>query len=229
MSPKEFRSILKATIDDSSISRSERQAISKVLKEVQPAETELNLYRSVAFELARESLQTKLDQSQTIEWLEDVIRLLKPAVEKGKTVNSEAYFSPGNRCRNRIRSLMRQARSSISICVFTITDDEISEAIAEAHHRRIRVRIITDNDKSNDTGSDVDRLEEIGIAVRQDNSPYHMHHKFAIFDDSILLSGSYNWTRSAATKNEENIIVQSDEHLVKKFADVFEDLWKRYA
>lgn len=229
MSPKEFRSILKATIDDSSISRSERQALAKVLKEIQPAETELNLYRSVAFELARESLQKKLDQSQTIEWLEDVIRLLKPAQEKGKTVDSEAYFSPGNRCRNRIRSLMRQARSSVSICVFTITDDEISEAIAEAHHRRIRVRIITDNDKANDTGSDVDRLEEIGVAVRHDNSPYHMHHKFAIFDDSILLSGSYNWTRSAATKNEENIIVQSDEHLVKKFADVFEDLWKRYA
>lgn len=229
MSPKEFRSILKATIDDSSISRSERQALAKVLKEIQPAETELNLYRSVAFELAKESLQAKLNQSQTIEWLEDVIRLLKPAQEKGKTVDSEAYFSPGNRCRNRIRSLMRQARSSVSICVFTITDDEISEAIAEAHHRRIRVRIITDNDKANDTGSDVDRLEEIGVAVRHDNSPYHMHHKFAIFDDSILLSGSYNWTRSAATKNEENIIVQSDEHLVKKFADVFEDLWKRYA
>lgn len=228
MSPKEFRAILKQTLADLNFSRSEKRALSSVLDDVQPAQTELNLYRSVAFELARESLQANLDQSQIIEWLEDVIRLLKPAQEDGTTVSSEAYFSPGNHCRNRIRSLLRQSRTSVDICVFTITDDEIAEAIAEAHHRRIQVRIITDNEKSTDTGSDVDRLEEIGVAVRHDNSPYHMHHKFAILDNSILLSGSYNWTRSAATQNEENIVVQDDSHLVKKFGEVFEDLWQKY-
>ena len=41
-------------------------------------------------------------------------------------------------------------------------------------------------------------LAELGVAVRIDRSEHHMHHKFALFDDAILATGSYNWTRSAA-------------------------------
>ena len=44
-----------------------------------------------------------------------------------------------------------------------------------------------------------------------------MHHKFAIFDQSILLTGSYNWTRSASEKNEENFIITSDPALLFRF------------
>ena len=57
------------------------------------------------------------------------------------------------------------------------------------------------------------RLARSGIAVAFDSSPHHMHHKFAIFDLTRLLTGSYNWTRSAAESNEEE----------------FDILWGRYA
>lgn len=229
MQPEEFEALLKPTLHDNRLSRAERQALRQVLAEIKPAETELDLYRQVAFRLAREAMNNSLAATDVLDWLEDVVRQLKPAQNNNENIHSEAYFSPGNKCRSRIRSLMRQANHTINICVFTITDDEISEAIAEAHNRRVNVRIISDNDKSLDTGSDIYRLEGIGVPVRHDNSPYHMHHKFAIFDDEILLSGSYNWTRSAAEKNEENIIVQNDPNLVTRFAQVFEDLWEQYA
>ena len=228
MTPQKFRAILSQTLDDQKLTRSERRALSAVLKDIQPAETELDVYRHEAFDLAREAMASTLDQNAVVNWLEDVMRLLKPAKEGGKAVSSEAHFSPGNSCRSRIRSLLRQSRSSADICVFTITDNEISDIIAETHHRGVRVRIITDDDKSGDTGSDVERLAEIGIEVRIDRSPYHMHHKFALFDDSILLCGSYNWTRSAAEKNEENIIVMNDTNLVKSFKTAFAELWAEY-
>ena len=54
-----------------------------------------------------------------------------------------------------------------------------------------------------------------------------MHHKFAIFDNKTLLTGSYNWTRSAARNNEENFIVTADRLLVQRFDSEFEQLWQK--
>ena len=54
-----------------------------------------------------------------------------------------------------------------------------------------------------------------------------MHHKFAISDNKLLLNGSYNWTKSASTENNENIAVTNDINLVKSFQKEFERLWKR--
>lgn len=52
-----------------------------------------------------------------------------------------------------------------------------------------------------------------------------MHHKFAVFDRVRLLTGSYNWTRSAATENHENVLVSDDPRLVLPFCRAFDDLW----
>ena len=117
------------------------------------------------------------------------------------------------------------ARRTIDICVFTITDDRISNTILAAHKRGVKIRIITDNEKAYDAGSDVPRFREAGIPLVVDESPFHMHHKFAIFDGQRLLNGSYNWTRGAAAQNEENIIDTDDRNLIAKFQHEFEALW----
>jgi phosphatidylserine/phosphatidylglycerophosphate/cardiolipin synthase-like enzyme len=57
--------------------------------------------------------------------------------------------------------------------------------------------------------------------------PAHMHHKFALFDGKRLMSGSFNWTRSASEQNEENLIVTPDQTLVAAFSARFEMLWRR--
>jgi len=228
MTPQEFRAALLQTISDHRLSRAERQALMAVFKEMKPSTTELDLYRHEAFDVARDHMPPVLSQQDVIDWLEDVIRLFKPAVVKGDAIRSEAHFSPGTACRQRIKTLFQQSRRTIDVCVFTITDDEISEAIAEACNRGVRVRILSDDRKSTDTGSDVERLTSHGIEVRLDTSPYHMHHKFAIFDGEIVLTGSYNWTRSAADKNEENIVILSDPELLRSFGREFEKLWSKY-
>ncbi len=55
-----------------------------------------------------------------------------------------------------------------------------------------------------------------------------MHHKFALFDGRTLLNGSYNWTRSAFTQNEENVVVGSDERLVAVFQEQFDKMWAQF-
>ena len=145
------------------------------------------------------------------------------------TSRGRAYFSPGVSCLEAICEQIKAARHTLEICVFTITDNRITTVIEDAIKRRINVRIISDDMKSGDRGSDVGRLSEGGADVRIDRSPNHMHHKFAIVDNKTLITGSYNWTRSAAESNEENIVVLQESQLTKKFQQEFKAVWERCA
>lgn len=55
-----------------------------------------------------------------------------------------------------------------------------------------------------------------------------MHHKFAIFDRKTLLTGSHNWTRSAARANQEKIVLSEDVRLVADFRGYFDRLWTAF-
>ncbi|MCH8828486.1 MAG: hypothetical protein IID45_02800, partial [Planctomycetes bacterium] len=210
MKPQQMRKMLQQTIEDFRLSRGERQALSQILGHFEPTEEMLTLYRSIAFELAQDTLAEAGPQaaSDIIGWLEGVAKTLQSrSASSRRTTAAESYFSPGDDCPRRIGNLLRATKETAELCVFTITDDRISDEIIAAFRRGVAVRVISDDDKANDLGSDVNRLEKAGIPVRVDRTRYHMHHKFALFDGAKLLTGSYNWTRSAASNNEENFIV----------------------
>jgi phosphatidylserine/phosphatidylglycerophosphate/cardiolipin synthase-like enzyme len=137
----------------------------------------------------------------------------------------DVHFSPGDECLIAICRQIEQTERTADVCVFTITDDRISNCLLDAHRRGVKVRIITDNDKALDEGSDVHRLGRAGIEVREDQTPFHMHHKFAVFDGSRMITGSYNWTRGAARNNHENVVVSDDVRLIGPFVREFAALW----
>jgi mitochondrial cardiolipin hydrolase len=146
----------------------------------------------------------------------------------GVLMKSQVFFSPGLQCIQEIIRQLNQCRESVDVCVFTITDDRIARAIIAAYQRGVSVRVLTDNDKSHDLGSDIRRLADAGIPCKMDTgNDAHMHHKFAIFDHAILLNGSFNWTRSASEINEENLIVTEDHEMLEAFQQRFELLWNK--
>lgn len=225
MTPTDIDAFLRETLADRRVSPSEKKLAGDWLAPVADDEQKLAFIRSRAFALAREAGS----DGAVFDWLEGIVKItLKPRSAEGSaTPASSAYFSPGDAC---IREVIRQfniARQQCDICVFTITDDRISKAIEETHRRGVPVRIITDDDKSLDLGSDIERLRDGGILTIHDSSPAHMHHKFAIFDRVRLLTGSFNWTRSATEQNEENLIVTADPRLVAAFHGRFEMLWEK--
>jgi len=183
--------------------------------------------RSRAFALARSAVSG--DAVPIVEWLEEVVRVFaRPAMEAATGEKANAYFSPGKTCVHEVLRQFDLARQSCDVCVFTITDDRISDAIIRAHARGVAVRVITDDEKSHDLGSDVDKLQLCGIPCKMDlGNAAHMHHKFALFDRRRLMTGSFNWTRSASEQNEESLLVTPDPVLVALFAGRFEYLWGR--
>ncbi len=215
---------MRATLEDYRMTRGEKQALKERVAE--RSQSDRDSLRHEAFELARGEL-TSPQAVEITKWLESVVKLLV-LEPKSSDVQSEAFFSPEDNCVAKLVSLLMLARKSIDICVFTITDDRIASAILDAHRRKVAIRIITDDEKAEDLGSDIYHLKEMGVPVRTDKDPDHMHHKYALFDRRRLLTGSYNWTRSAALRNEENFIVTNEVKLVDRFGVHFDRLWGKY-
>ena len=221
---------LQSSLQDGQLSRSEKAELRNLLALDADEGHERDWLRNEAFEAAQAALGS-VEPPQILGWLEAIMGLMTMAERPGRvrsTNIAEALFSPGHDCRNRIQELLRETKSSVDICVFTITDDRVTDCIVDAHARGVRVRVISDNDKAHDPGSDLHRMKRADLPVAFDRTPDHMHHKFAVFDNRVLVSGSYNWTRSASDRNEENIIVTSDERLVQKFSRRFDALWKGF-
>ncbi len=138
----------------------------------------------------------------------------------------KVYFSPGFECLDAIVNNLLKAKNSVKICVFTISDNRIIDAIKELQYRGVDIKVITDNDKRFDKGSDIGYLVRKGIPVKIDLTEAHMHHKFAVIDETTTITGSYNWTRSAEKYNNENIIVTDSKKISKEFLKEFNKLWK---
>jgi len=52
-----------------------------------------------------------------------------------------------------------------------------------------------------------------------------MHNKFAIIDNAIVLTGSYNWTVSASNNNQENILIIESKLVVSNYQNEYNKLW----
>lgn len=221
--------MLERTLADRRLSRTEQQALRLVLKDWGPRPAERKELRARAFAAAKDALNGP-ETGAVLEWLDEFLKVLEPDSAPAAPVRptlAECHFSPGDACLDRLLRAIDEARATLDICVFTITDDRISRALVQAHRDGKKLRIITDDEKAFDPGSDIGRLEGIGVEVRTDRLPAHMHHKFAVFDRSLLFTGSYNWTRSAAEHNFENLLVSDDRRHVEPFLQAFEGLWKQ--
>mgnify|MGYP001552464173 FL=1 len=209
------------TLDDNNFSRNERNALKQHIADKNLNEDEKRYLENQLFDLAKSKINSA-NYLQILYWVEEAGKALN---QTSPQITEEAFFSPGDDCVNAINGCIEKANISIDICVFTITDNRISRTLKDAHDRGVKIRIITDNDKSLDRGSDVNDLYKNGIETKIDYTDDHMHHKFAIFDNRALITGSYNWTRSAGNSNYENILITNNPGMIDKFKNEFEDLW----
>ena len=239
MNAADAERILAQTLDDLTLSGGEKQALGAWVAANAKTDAQRGVVRHAAFDLARKA-SANLPPDHLIDWLEDVMRTLAPvqapAPAGGVVADDLIFFSPGEGCWRHLASRINQARRSMDLCVFTITDDRVSNPILDAHRRGVKVRIVTDNEKAHDPGSDIHKFAAAGIAVKFDDVrgpgvsglSGHMHHKFAVFDGTRLVNGSYNWTRGAAECNYENLVESADPKLVAAFAAEFERLWAKF-
>ena len=147
MNQQQLLDSLRKTLEDFRLSRSERKSIHDLFSDLN--ERELQIVRSQIFALAR-GATVYPETAGVIDWLEEVTKLTSPNQPIGKTSTGEVLFSSQDDCSRRICTLLEMSQRSVEICVFTITDNRIRDAIQNAPDRKVSVRIISDNEKAQD-------------------------------------------------------------------------------
>jgi phosphatidylserine/phosphatidylglycerophosphate/cardiolipin synthase-like enzyme len=138
----------------------------------------------------------------------------------------EVYFSPDDGVGARIAEVLNTAKESIDFMVFSFTLDELSEAIVSRANAGVSVRGVFEASQIANTGSEFERFREAGLDIRPDRNPASMHHKVIIVDAKTVITGSYNFSRSAEVRNDENILILHDADLAEEYLIEFESLFE---
>lgn len=138
---------------------------------------------------------------------------------------TQAYFS---QIKSTIIQYIDASTSEIVIAVAWFTHRDLFQAVLSALERNVRVSVILIEDIINcgPNGLDFSYFIKKGGSVKfMGTRKLLMHNKYCLFDNSTLITGSYNWTYSAELRNAENIIATTDSNVCSAFHEQFDKLW----
>jgi phosphatidylserine/phosphatidylglycerophosphate/cardiolipin synthase-like enzyme len=140
----------------------------------------------------------------------------------------ETYFTrkDGNLDQILIKEI-NTAQKSLNIAIYSLTKDNIADALIDAKKKGIDIKVITDKQESSTKGQKaiLDKIKSNGIPVKINSHTGLMHLKLTIVDDKIVCGGSYNYTANATKNNDENLIIMKDTNIIKEYIDEYNSMW----
>ena len=120
-----------------------------------------------------------------------------------------------------LSACLQQARTSIRIAVCWFSHRTLFDILIARLKAGVRVELILEYDTQNfrEGGLDFQHFVENGGLLYRTRQAGLMHHKFAIIDDRLLLTGSFNWTYGS---NAENLLVTDEQVLLSGFRSEFD-------
>lgn len=124
---------------------------------------------------------------------------------------ARVLFAPQDPLKQTIISNLQKAQHKILISLFFLTDPDILKLLKAKQESGLKVSLIIDNlgagSRVSDSGKALKSiLLQFGLEFWTDDGSGHWHHKAAVIDQRWILSGSANWSQSAFSKNDENLI-----------------------
>ena len=122
----------------------------------------------------------------------------------------EVGFSGDNTAQALILRAINSARENIVMAAYTFTSKDVTLALQAAQKRGVPVYLVVDADEAKKAYSSAQFLANNGVQVRTNDNFAIMHHKFMVIDRRHVQTGSYNYSKAAASKNAENVLVLWD-------------------
>lgn len=135
-------------------------------------------------------------------------------------------FSPDDGIDDMIESLIQAADESVYMLAYSFASRDIAERLVAADQDGLDVIVICEDSKAyTDGGGQCGPLAEAGVQVYVDGYENNlMHEKVIILDDSVVIAGSYNFTRSADRRNDEQVLVIQSKEIAGLFLEEFDKI-----
>lgn len=129
----------------------------------------------------------------------------------------DIYFSPEDGVAKYILAEIKRARKNIRFMAFSFTSADIADAMIERHAAGVDVQGVMERQNAGGLGAVFNQLTDGGVSVVEDGNCYILHHKVIIIDDRIVITGSYNFTKSAERDNDETLVIIADPQLAEQY------------
>jgi phosphatidylserine/phosphatidylglycerophosphate/cardiolipin synthase-like enzyme len=114
----------------------------------------------------------------------------------------------------------------VSFLAFSFTDDDLAAAMIEKAGFGLVVSGVLEKSQAlSNKGGEYETLLEDGVDVRLAGNPASMHHKVIIIDGQIVVMGSYNFSQSTKTRNDENTLIIHSPEIPALYQEEFERVW----
>ncbi len=181
--------------------------------------TSLSLKRMTAKTRLRVAVFLCLSALATVSWWQSVQAQPQPAEILA------IYFTPPAGAASGLIKQIDGAKKSIKVMAYGFTATNLAEALVRAKRRGVDVGLIQDEKSAQNNRETLPILLAAGIDVRSDGKHAIQHNKVMLIDDDIVITGSYNFTKSAEKRNAENIIIVRSSYAAKRYTDNWKLHW----
>ncbi len=129
----------------------------------------------------------------------------------GNTPDIKVYFSPHGGCTDAVVRAVNGAQRQVLVEAYSFTSEPIALALIEAEKRGVDVEVILDKSQEQARGTEADLISECGIPTYIDSAYRIAHDKVMVIDGDKVITGSFNFTKSAEDFNAENLLVISND------------------
>ncbi len=131
-------------------------------------------------------------------------------------IENEAVFKDNEK---KVIDNINSAKVSILVAMAWFTNKKIKEALDRKRQEGLRIELVIYKDGVNSVhGVDLTNFDSIEIRGTRGG---FMHNKFCVIDNQKVLTGSYNWTTNAESRNDENVLVTTDNATATKYSVEF--------
>ncbi len=138
-----------------------------------------------------------------------------------KCCDVQSFFSPSDDCERIIMNYIDSAKSQIRISMYAFTSFPIANKLISVSKRVPDIIVFCDNTQSSNNPEALGLLQQAHIKVRIKQSKVLEHNKIMMIDNRIILTGSYNWSKSAKTQ-DNNLLVLKCPHLISAYQQEFQ-------
>lgn len=137
----------------------------------------------------------------------------------------EVYFCPQDNCAEAVKRKLSGANESIIFAAYSFTHPEIANELILKRSEGVAVAGVIEKSTTGSKYSKHAAMAANGINVHLESSKRLMHHKFFVIDNETVITGSFNPTKNADTRNDENIIIIENPAVAEEYVAEFHRIY----